>query len=332
MQSIKMLVLASLSMAVMWSCGGGAEMEDSSSTDASNGEDSVMTVGYVTKSATNQGWVLINQGATDAAAEEGVAIFTLGPAHQGNLQGQLSAIEDMLARNVDALAIAPVDSAGVAPVVETAMNSGVPVVAIDTAVEGADVTSYVATDNLAAAESQAKWASEQLSDGDEIIYVTGNTAQSTGRERRDGFVNNLKEMLPGIQIYEVPTKWDQTEAQNGVEAQLAAHPNVKMIANAWDGGALGSIAALKAAGMEKGKVLVVGFDGAPNGLQAMRDGWLQADVAQMLYQQGFQGVQAAVRAARGEEVDARIDTGHFVVTPDNVEEFITDNGLGIFMQ
>ena len=109
------------------------------------------TIGYVTKTASNQGWILINQGAADAAAEEGYALITLGPAQQGSLEGQLSTVEDMIARGVQALAIAPVDSSGIAPAVKRAMDAGIPVIAVDTAVDGADVTSFVATDNLVAA-------------------------------------------------------------------------------------------------------------------------------------------------------------------------------------
>ena len=294
-------------------------------------DDGAITIGYITKSASNQGWVLINKGAQEAAADEGVAIFTLGPAQQGSLQGQLATIEDMIARNVSAIAIAPVDSAGVAPAIQKALDAGIPVIAVDTAVEGAEVTSYVATDNLSAAASQGRWAAQNLQDGDEIIYVTGNVAQSTGRERRDGFINTVTELVPGVIIYEVPTKWTSEEAQAGVEDQLQAHPNVKMIVNAWDGGALAAVAALKGAGYSAGQVLVAGFDAAPNGLAAIREGWMHSDTAQFLYKMGYDGIRAAIAAARGESIENRIDTGHEVVTPDNVEAFIEANGLAIFL-
>jgi ribose transport system substrate-binding protein len=294
-------------------------------------DDGQITIGYVTKSATNQGWILINQGAADAAAEAGIPLITLGPAQQGSLEGQLSTIEDMTARGVDALAIAPVDSAGVAPAVEQAMEQGIPVVAIDTAVEGADVTSFVATDNLGAANMQGEWVAEHIADDGEIILVNGLVAQSTGRDRRDGFVEIIEAQMPGVTIYQVDTEWSQEQAQNGVEDLLQAHPDVSFIACAWDGGTMGAIAALQTLGYEPGDVTLVGFDGAPNALQAMRDGWVQANVAQQLYKMGYQGIEAAIAAANGEEVEARIDTGAFLVVPDNVEAFIEDNRLGAFM-
>jgi len=77
---------------------------------------------------------------------------------------------------------------------------------------------------------------------------------------------------------------------------------------------------------------VAGFDGAPDALQQMGSGWVQCDVAQHLYKIGHDGIATAIKAARGEAVAERIDTGHAVVTPDNVKQFIVDNHLEKFMQ
>jgi ribose transport system substrate-binding protein len=52
----------------------------------------------------------------------------------------------------------------------------------------------------------------------------------------------------------------------------------------------------------------------------------------MLYQQGYKGIQTAIAAAQGKTVDARVDTGTGLVTPDNVKQFIIDNHLQQFMQ
>lgn len=314
--SLVLVLLAAV--VVVAACGAGGEPEQ-------------MTIGYVTKSASNQGWILINQGAADAAAEEGLALITVGPAQQGSLEGQLSTIEDMITRKVAALGIAPVDSAGVASAVEKAMNEGIPVVAIDTAVEGTEVTSFVATDNLAAANIQGEWVAENIEEGGSLILVNGLVAQSTGRDRRDGFLEVMEAKRPDVTIYQVDTQWSQEQAQAGIEDLITAHPEVSFVVNAWDGASMGAIAALSGLGYNPGDVAIVGFDAAPNALQAMRDGWLQADVAQQLYKMGYLGIKTAIAAARGEEVEPWIDTGTTMVTPDNVEQFIEENKLGVFM-
>ena len=272
-------------------------------------------IGYITKSATNAGWMMINQGAEDAAAEEGVKLVSVGPAFQGDLSSQLEVFENLVAQGAKAIGIAPVDSPGVAPAVTDAMSSGIPIIAIDTGVSGADVTSFVATDNYAVAKVQGAIAATLVNDGDTVIYVTGNQAQSTGQERRNGFMEAFSAARPGSKILEVPTEWNSQQAQEGVEAVLNSNSDVKMVVNAWDGGTMGAKAALENLGYSAGDVKLVGFDGASDAIAAMDEGWVHADTAQMLYQMGYQGIKAAAAAARGETVSSRIDTGFFLVTP-----------------
>ncbi|MEE2775110.1 MAG: sugar ABC transporter substrate-binding protein [Pseudomonadota bacterium] len=272
-------------------------------------------IGYITKSATNAGWMMINQGAEDAAKEEGVKLVAVGPAFQGDLSSQLEVFENLVAQGAKAIGIAPVDSAGVAPAVSDAMASGIPIIAIDTGVSGAEVTSFVATDNYAVAKVQGAVAATLVKDGDTVIYVTGNQAQSTGQERRNGFMEAFSAARPGSKILEVPTEWSSEQAQEGVEAVLNANSDVKMVVNAWDGGTMAAKAALENLGYGAGDVKLVGFDGAGDAIGAMDEGWVHADTAQMLYQMGYQGIKAAAAAARGESVSPRIDTGFFLVTP-----------------
>jgi ribose transport system substrate-binding protein len=251
----------------------------------------------------------------------GAKLITVGPAFQGDLSSQLEVFENLTAQGVNAIAIAPVDSSGIAPAVNAAMSAGIPVVAVDTGVSGADVTSFVATDNEAVAEIQGKEAAKLIKDGDKIIYVTGNQAQSTGQERRDGFMKGFKASRSKSEILIVPTEWNSDQAQAGVEALLNKHSDVKMVVNAWDGGTMGAKAALENLGYGAGDVKLVGFDGATDAIVAMDKGWVHVDTAQMLYKMGYEGIKTAVAAAKGETVSKRIDTGTFLVTPKTSAEY-----------
>ena len=71
--------------------------------------DVPFAVGYVTKSATNQGWLLINKGAEDAARDANVRLITGGPATHGALEDQINAIARIATQGVKALALAPVE-------------------------------------------------------------------------------------------------------------------------------------------------------------------------------------------------------------------------------
>ncbi len=289
------------------------------------------TIAYITNGNTNEGWTLINGGAKAAGEKAGVKFITLA-AEKGDLSKQLAIVEDMITRKVSAIAIAPVDSKGIAPAINKAMAAGIPVVAVDTGVSGAKITSFVATDNVKAAMVQGKWAGEQIKDGDTVIYVTGDQGQSTGQERKKGFEDGLNAVRKNVKIVVVPTTWDQTMAQNGVEAALRANPAAKIIACAWDGGALGAKAAMLSAGKKAGEIKIAGFDGSPGGLDMMKQGWQQANAAQMLAKMGQVGVETAIAAANKQKVAERIDTGSFLVLPSNVDKFAKDSGVAQFMK
>ena len=77
---------------------------------------------------------------------------------------------------------------------------------------------FVATDNYAVAKVQGAVAATLVEDGQPIIYVTGNQAQSTGQERMNGFMEAFAAARPNSEILQVPTEWNSQEAQEGVES------------------------------------------------------------------------------------------------------------------
>ncbi|WP_127490253.1 sugar ABC transporter substrate-binding protein [Paenibacillus ehimensis] len=77
---------------------------------------------------------------------------------------------------------------------------------------------------------------------------------------------------------------------------------------------------MRAVQAKQNQILVVGFDGTSEGLNAINSGGLTAEVAQDPYRIGHLGVEAAVKAIRGEIIDKRIDSGVKVITKENVEE------------
>ena len=327
------LLAVTLATAALVACGKKEEAKPVAAAPAAPAAAAApeLTIAYITNGNTNEGWTLINGGAKAGGAAPGVKLIELA-AEKGELSKQLAIVEDMITRKVNAIAIAPVDSAGIAPAVTKALAAGIPVIAVDTGITGAEITSYVATDNVPAAKTQGDWTADQVGDTDTVIYVTGDLAQSTGRERKEGFLAGLKAKKPNVKVVEVPTTWDQTMAQNGVEAALRANPKAKVIACAWDGGALGAKAALLAAGKKAGDVKIAGFDGSPGGLDMMKEGWQQANSAQMLAKIGKVGVETAIKAAKKEAVEKRIDTGSFLVLPANVDQFAKDSGVAQFMK
>lgn len=307
--------------------GKEAVRTDEAKKDEAEKEDGKkMVIGYATKSATTPFWLACNEGAKKAAEDMGVELVMLGPPKENDVAGQLAVIEDMINKKVSGLAIAPCDSAGVAPAVEKAQKSNIPVIALDTPIDGAQVSSFVATDNMKAAAAAAEWMGSKLNGKGTVVLINGMIQQGSGKERREGFINVLKEKYKDIKIVEVTGDWDDNKALKGMEDAIQANPQIDGVFVGWDGAALAAHKALTAA-KRKDKTIICGFDCYPDALKLMKAGTFEADVAQYPYKIGYEGIKAAVMAAKGETVEERIDTGVMLVLPENVDQYIKDNNI-----
>ena len=101
---------------------------------------------------------------------------------------------------------------------------------------------------------------------------------------------------------------------------LTSDPDIVAIFAANDPPALGALQALKAAGRDD--VLIVGFDGTEDGLQAVKNGDFAADVLQFPDAMGIIGVDLMVRHLNGEEIPERVDSGSGLATAENVDQYL----------
>jgi len=278
-------------------------------------------VGYATKSATNTGWLVINLGATTAAKDCGAQLITQGPQTPEDTAQQVSIVDDFIARHVNAIAIAPTDSAAVVPVVQQAIAASIPVVAVDTAVSGNVTTSFAATNNDRAASLAAQWLIKQVSGQANVIMVNGNVAQQTGAARRDGFLKYIQTNAPGIHVVaQVATNWDTPTVVSGLESALVAHPETTVVYVAWGTGTVAAYNYIAQKGLQN-KIIVTGFCSSPDCSQIMGEGEIQGGTSQFLYNEGYYGVQTAIEAALGETVPTYVDTLEQITTPANVCDY-----------
>lgn len=291
---------------------------------AQGAKTSNLTIAYVTKSATNPGWLIINQGARDAAKAMGVKLIVLGPPSQSDVAGQVKIVEDLISRHVNAIALAPVNSAALAKVSHSAMKAGIPVIAVDTNIDGG-VTSFVATNSYSSSADIAKWLCKRLNDKGNVIMVNGDVTQSTGADRRNGFLDYVNKNCPGVHVVQqIPTHWSSTEVLNGLQTALQAHPNVDAVYTSWGSATVAAYQALKSAGMLNSVVLTGWCSSADCSVGLMHAGKLEAAVSQFLYKEGYLGVKTAVQAAEGNTVPKRVDTGDMITTPQNSAQYLKE--------
>jgi simple sugar transport system substrate-binding protein len=144
-----------------------------------------------------------------------------------------------------------------------------------------------------------------------------------GNPSLDDRVKGMKQTLGDKAkiVAEPATDCDETKGLNAAQDMITANANIAAIYGACGPPIIGALQALKSAGKKPGEVIVVGFDAAPGEVTAIIAGDQAASVAQFPAKMGSMGIDAAVAAARGQKVEANIDTGTEMVTKDNASQF-----------
>ena len=164
-----------------------------------------------------------------------------------------------------------------------------------------------------------------------VLMINGDMARTNAQQRHDGFVETITNLRSDIEIHEIYANWDSTTALAGVEDAITQYGNrIVGVFSAWDGGALAAVSALEVAGLSD-NVIVCGFDGTPTSMTYIREGKLQAEVGQPLYELGKVGMQTVNTVLTGGEAEEKTVVGCSIVTAENVEEFIESAGLERFM-
>ncbi|MEI3612899.1 sugar ABC transporter substrate-binding protein [Pseudogracilibacillus sp. SO30301A] len=293
------------------------EGNEKKSTEETNEED--LKIGVVLMTLSSEYWKIHMAGAQDAAKELGVEIEILGPAEETLYEQQVKMVEDLISTKVNGLVVAPSLPEAMLPALQKAHNANIPVVLADANVnEFEDRVSFIGTENYEAAFKGGEYISDRLNDGDKVLIVRGQMGAKVHDERTEGFQAALEGK--NIEFIVQDAQSDRVKAVNIVENVLTADPDIKAVFATSDEMALGSFKGLE--NKDSTHIPLIGFDGTPDGLQAVVDGQMVANIAQDPYRMGYLGVESAVKAIKGESVEKRIDSGAEVYTKDNVEQRI----------
>lgn len=296
-----------------------AETPQTNPTETNSGTQKTK-IAVVLKAVNSDYWKIVQAGAMDAAKAQGVDVEVLGPNAETDIAGQTSIMEDQIVKKVSALVVAPSQPSAAVSTFDKADGAGIPVMLIDTDANWDKKKSFIGTGNLAGGKIGGKFLVEKLGKGAEVVIIRGALGDATHDER----VNGAKEELEaaGLKVVAVqPANSDRNMGMSVLENLMQTYPNVKGVFCSNDEMALGAVRAVKQA---KKDILVVGFDGSPDALKSIKAGELSGSVAQSPYNIGKLGVEAAVKVAKGETIDKRIDTGTSMITKDNVDESIAN--------
>jgi ribose transport system substrate-binding protein len=291
-------------------CGNG---------DEGGGEEGPLDVVLIQGVAGDEFYITMDCGAQAAAEELGVNYSVQGPSEFDPTE-QIPIVEAVVAQQPDAILIAPTERTALAGPLQTAQDAGITVVLVDTIVDDPNIgVSRIATDNVEGGRVAGEALLDLIGGKGSVFVNTTQPGVSTVEERVQGF-EEVIEGQSGIEYLGAEfNNDDPTRAAEITSAKLAANPNLAGIFATNLFSAEGAATALRDAGAQK-EVKLVGFDASPGQVGQLEEGLVQALVAQNPREIGFQGVQTAVAALRGEPFEEQITTPLTVVTQDNLTD------------
>lgn len=267
-------------------------------------------------------WETVHKGAQCAASHSSqVNITWNGVTAETDVTGQVNLLQNYITQGVDGLVYAATDAKVLSNVTNNALQHQVAVVNIDSGTEPTPKNvPLFATDNLAAAKKVPDLLAQALGPGNhKIAFIPFQPGTATNDQRTQGFQEGLKNH-PNLNL--VATQSSQSDTNTALSVTqniLTAHPDLDGIFAANEPGVLGAAAALQQTG-RAGKVVLVGWDAAPDEVKGVQDGTISALVVQNPFRMGYDGVNAAVKELRtGQPVQGE-DTGVTFVTKDNINQ------------
>jgi ribose transport system substrate-binding protein len=276
-------------------------------------------LGFITKFPVPFFATMENAAKSYAAAHPGVEIIFGQGTSATDIEGQIALIESMLTKGVKGIAITPVDPT-VASTLDKAVTAGVKVVLMDNKIpDWKGQTALATTNNFEAGKIAGGYLKTVLKAGDKIGILEG----VPGVPALDDRVNGMLEGLKGVEVNIVGKGGTDCTEEKGINVAqdiLTANPDLKAIYAACGPPAAGAAQAIKNTNLGR-HVILVGFDFCCGEAEALTAGLEDATVAQFPAKMAELGVDALVKAVKGEKVESLIDSGAALVTKENMDKF-----------
>jgi ribose transport system substrate-binding protein len=268
------------------------------------------TIGLSVLTMTNPFFKVIADSLTEEAAKHGYKVDVV--SGEFDIAKQQNQVKDFLVRKVSAIVLCPCDSKAIGSVIKEANDHQVPVFTADIAclAPGAKVITHIATDNYAGGKQAGLAMIEALGGSGKIVILDYKQAESCllrvkgFKDVIDAHNQNAKKGTITIAA-ELPGDGKKDNGYKMAQDALEANPDLAGIFSINDLSALGAYAALEKA-KKTDQVKLIGYDGQPEGRQAIKDGKIFADPIQYPEKIGVETARAVVRYFQGEPPKAEI--------------------------
>lgn len=268
----------------------------------SGGGKKEWTVGFLNPTAQNLSLSALQKAIELQARKLGGRAIALDSKLDANKQ--LSDMEQLIAQKVDAIIVFPLDAKALGPALEKAQKAGIHLLAVDyTADEGLDqgpIVTQLIQGRRKLAEEQAAYLNQRLPNGGKVVYIDIAFPVPTLKFLRDRFKEELKK-YPRLQLVEVvenPSD-DAAGARPLIDQVLVKHRDLAAVVAYNDPSALGAYAAITSAGIDKSKIVITGVNAGVDGVQAVKDGKIDATWDINPVKLGINAVEAAYNLVSG---------------------------------
>ncbi|KPW17637.1 monosaccharide ABC transporter substrate-binding protein, CUT2 family [Pseudomonas syringae] len=264
----------------------------------------------------------VRNGLADAAKKENVQIQFEDA--QGDVVRQLNQVQGFLNQKVDAIIVLPVDTSATANITRASVEAKTPLVYVNRHPDERNLPKgvvTVASNDIEAGQLQMRYLAEKLGGKGNLAIIMGDLAQNATRDRTEGVKQVLKD-YPGIKIVEQQSaEWQRHKGMDLTSNWLLAGSRFDAIVANNDEMAIGAAMALQQAGKAKGEIAIIGIDGLPDGLAAIKRGMLVASVFQDPRAQATSAVQSALKMIKGEPVETDVWVPFQLIRPEQLTVF-----------
>lgn len=220
----------------------------------------------------------------------------------GDVSTQANQVDSLINQGVDAIIVVPIQADSLGPQVASAKAKGIPLVAVNAALNNKDVSGNVQPDDVAAGVQEMQMMADRLGGKGNIVVLQGPLGQSGEIDRSKG-IDQVLAKYPGIKVLAKDTaNWKRDEAVNKVKNWISGFGNqIDAVVSENDDMGLGALQALKEAG--RTGVPIVGIDGIEDGLNAVKSGEFIGTSLQNGTVELSAGLAVANALAKGEKVN-----------------------------
>jgi erythritol transport system substrate-binding protein len=260
--------------ALLTACGGGG---DPGGRQPAAGQQAGGLIAIITPSHDNPFFKAEADSAQARAQALGYEASVASHDDDPNLQNQL--VDSAISRGAKAIVLDNAGADASIGAVRKAKDAGIPVFLIDREINATGVaTAQIVSNNAQGAQLAAQSFVEAMGGKGNYIELTGKETDTNAGVRSKGFGDVLSQYPDLVQVTKESANWDQQEAFTKVETILQRTRDVQGIIAGNDTMALGAVAAIEAAGLTD--VVVVGFDGSPDAIAAIKAGDMHATALQ----------------------------------------------------